>query len=324
MKRSHFILAALIAASSLAASAQAATLLVLNKEDATLSIVDPASGKTGATIPTGNGPHEVEVSGDGRFAFVSNYGDRGAPGHTLSVIDIAARKESKRVELGDLGRPHGLSFSNGQLYFTSEASRKVGRYDPVAGQVDWKFETGQDSTHMVLASRDGKRLFTSNIGSGNIGIIERDAAGAWSQTLVGVGKGPEGLDESPDGRELWSAHSQDGGVSIIDVASKKVTQTLDVQTKRSNRLKFTPDGKLVLISDLGSGELVVIDARTRKQRTRLPVGNMPEGILMSPDGTTAFVAIAGEGHVAVVDLKTLSVTRKIATGKGPDGMAWVP
>jgi len=324
MKRSHFILAALIAASSLAASAQAATLLVLNKEDATLSIVDPASGKTGATIPTGNGPHEVEVSGDGRFAFVSNYGDRGAPGHTLSVIDIAARKESKRVELGDLGRPHGLSFSNGQLYFTSEASRKVGRYDPVAGQVDWKFETGQESTHMVLAARDGKKLFTSNIGSNNISIIERDAAGTWTQTLVGVGKGPEGLDESPDGRELWSAHSQDGGVSIIDVASKKVTHTFDAQTKRSNRLKFTRDGKLVLISDLTSGDLVVIDAGTRKQRKRLPLGSMPEGILIGPDGLSAFVAVAGESHVAVIDLKTLSVTRKIAAGKGPDGMAWVP
>ncbi|MET0497277.1 MAG: cytochrome D1 domain-containing protein [Steroidobacteraceae bacterium] len=324
MKHLHFGLAAFFAASLGAASAQAATLLILNKEDATLSIVDPASGKTGATIPTGNGPHEVEVSGDGRLAFVSNYGDRSAPGHTLSVIDIAANKEAKRVDLGDLGRPHGLAFSKGQLYFTSEASRKVGRYDPVAGQVDWKFETGQESTHMVLTARDGKKLFTSNIGSNNISIIERDAAGTWTQTLVGVGKGPEGLDESPDGRELWSAHSQDGGVSIIDVASKKVTHTFDAQTKRSNRLKFTRDGKLVLITDLTSGELVIIDAGTRKQRKRLPLGSMPEGILIGPDGLSAFVAVAGEGHVAVIDLKTLSVTRKIAAGKGPDGMAWAP
>jgi len=101
-----------------------------------------------------------------------------------------------------------------------------------------------------------------------------------------------------------------------------VTHLKFVQTKRSNRLKFTPDGKLVLISDLGSGDLVIVDAQTHQQRTRIPLGRMPEGILVAPDGTSAFVAVAGENHIAVVDLKSLAVTKTIATGKGPDGMAW--
>jgi YVTN family beta-propeller protein len=301
--------------------AQSPALLVLNKADATLAIVDPSTAKVVAKIPTGEGPHEVEVSSDGRLAFVSNYGARD-PGNTLSVIDLAARKETRRVDLRELRRPHGLAASAGHVYFTSEASQLIARYDPAANRVDWKFETGQQGTHMVLASRDGAKLFTANIASNNISIIERGADGVWNQTLVSVGAGPEGLDVSPDGRELWTAHSRDGGISIIDVAGKKVTQTIDAGTKRSNRLKFTPDGRLVLISDLGSGDLVIFDARTRAQRARLPLGHAPVGILIVPDGSRAYVAVAGDNHVAIVDLKTLAVVGTIATGKEPDGMAW--
>lgn len=137
-----------------------------------------------------------------------------------------------------------------------------------------------------------------------------------------VGKGPEAIDISPDEKEVWTAHSRDGGVSIIDIATRKVKQTLDVQTKRSNRLKFTPDGKRVLISDLAGGELVALDAVARKQIKRMPVGRNPEGILIVPDGSRAYVAIAGDNNVAVVDLRTLEVTGRISTGTGPDGMAW--
>jgi YVTN family beta-propeller protein len=320
MNRHRIVLVALLASFS-TGMVQADTLLVLNKEEATLWRIDIASGKTVATINTGEGPHEIEVSTDRNLAFVSNYGTASKPGNTLSAINIEARKEL-RVDLGELGRPHGLTFSGNHLYFTSEASKKIGRYDPGSGRIDWQFDTGQEGTHMVLASRDGARLYASNMGSNTVGIIEHDAGGNWQQTLVKVGAGPEGLDESPDGKELWSAHSRDGKVSVIDVAAKKVVHTLDVQTKRSNRLKFTPDGKLVLISDLGSGDLVIVDTQTHKQRTRIPLGRMPEGILVTHDGASAFVAVAGENHIAVVDLKSLTVTKTIATGKGPDGMAW--
>jgi YVTN family beta-propeller protein len=299
-----------------------AQLLVLSKDEATLAFIDPVSGKSSATVATGAGPHEVEVSSDGSLAFVSNYG-AGTPGNTLSVIDTKSRKESRRVDLADLRRPHGLTFLKGQLYFTAEAARRIGRYDPKTQQVDWSFDTTQNGTHMVLASRDGTKLFASNIGSNSISILEAGAGGKWQQTVVTVGAGPEGLDESPDGRELWSAHSRDGGISIIDVASKKVIKTLDARTKRSNRLKFTPDGAWVLVSDLGSGALVVIDAHTHAERTRLPLPN-PTGILMAPGGREAYVAASGGNHVAVIDLKTMSIARKIETGGNPDGMAWLP
>jgi YVTN family beta-propeller protein len=320
MHLARVILAAVLA--GLPALGAAAQLLVLNKGDATLAFIDPASGKTTATASTGEGPHEVEVSSDGRLAFVSNYGGR-TPGNTLSVIDIPTHKEVKRVDLGELRRPHGLAFSGGKLYFTSEDSQNIGRYDPVKQTVDWKYPVGQDGTHMVLAAPDGRKFFTSNIGSNTVGILEPAADGHWTQRLVKVGLGPEGLDLTPDGRTLWSAHSRDGGISLIDTDTGKVVRTLDVKTQRSNRVKITPDGRLALVSDLGAGNLLILDAHQYGEIKRLNLGPSPAGILVTPDGATAYVAVTGADRVAVVDLKTLSVAKTIDTGRGPDGMAWV-
>jgi len=306
---------------SFAAAQAAPLLLVLNKEDATLAFVDPISGKVTGRVPVGQGPHEVAASADGKLAFVGNYGSR-EPGSTLSVIDIAAQKELRRVDLGPLRRPHGIVCADGKVYFTAEMNKLVARYDPVANQVDWLLGTGQNSTHMLLFSKDGNQIFTANIGSDSITVIDRQAN--FNETVIPVGKGPEGMDLSPDGKELWVATSRDGGISIVNTASRKVTATLNPGTKRSNRLKFTPDGKLVLITDLEAGELQVWDAVAHREIKRLKLGRTPEGILIVPDGSRAYVGVAGENHVAVIDLKTLTVSGEISTGNGPDGMAWIP
>lgn len=291
-------------------------LLVLNKSDATLSFIDPRSGQTLGMVPTGRDPHEVTTTADGRFAIATNYS-----GDSLSVIDIAARKELSRRTLPDLRLPHGIDTVGGLAVFTAEGSQAVAGYDPGADRITWRAPTGQMGTHMVIASRDGRTLFTSNIASNSVTILER-TGDSWRPTHVPVGAGPEGIDLSPDGRELWTAHSADGGVSIVDVAARKVSHRFDAGTKRANRLKFTRDGRHALISDLNEGELVVVDAATRTIVKRLRVGPTPAGILIPPEGDRAYVALTGDNRVVAVDLKTLAVVQSIATGRGPDGMAW--
>jgi YVTN family beta-propeller protein len=309
LTRRALLVAAIAAAAALPVAQSAGPqLLVLNKVDATLAFVDPATGRVTATVPTGVGPHEVVVSGDGKLAFASNYE---ATPPTISVIS-------------PLRRPHGLAMFDGKLYFTSETNRVVAQYDPATNQFGPQIETGQATTHMVTISRDGLRMITANISANTIAVFERTTKTAsWTETVVPVGRGPEGFDVSPDGKSIWAAHSQDGGVSIIDIATKRVTATLDLKTGRSNRLKFTPDGTRVLISDLNAGEIVVVDVKTREVVKKIAVGKSPEGILMAPGGAVAYVAVNGDNFVAVVDLKTLTVTKKIETGGGPDGMAWV-
>jgi YVTN family beta-propeller protein len=299
-----------------AAELPALTLLVGNKDENSMVFVDPATKKVLGKVPTGNGPHEIAASSDGKLAFVANYGTGPAPGGTLSVIDVVNQRELRKVDISPLQRPHGLAFADGKVYFTAEANRLVGRYDPAANKIDWVMGTGQGTTHMVVAGPEG-RIFTANISGNSISIIERN-----NVTTVPVGQGPEAIDLSPDGKELWTAHSRDGGVSIIDVAEKKVVRVFPIGTKRSNRLKFTPDGKQVLVSDLDGNEVIVIDAPSRKEVKRIKMGRTPEGILMAKDGSRAYVAEAGENRIAIIDLKTLEVTDHLTTGNGPDGMAW--
>jgi YVTN family beta-propeller protein len=112
------------------------------------------------------------------------------------------------------------------------------------------------------------------------------------------------------------------GAPIVDLVARKVVDTLAVDTKRSNRLEFTPDGKQVLISDLGTGDRLVLDARSRRERKRIHLGRGAAGILIPGDGGRAYVAVSPDDAVAVVDLGTLSVVGRIPTGRGPDGMAW--
>ncbi|MBI4476313.1 MAG: YncE family protein [Acidobacteria bacterium] len=322
----RFFVVVLLAGSVLvSAQSSSGALLILHKSANVLSLVDPSSKKELGRVPTGDGPHEIDVSADGKLAFVGNYGAGSSPGSSLSVIDLAARKEVRRVDLKPLMRPHGVWVADGKVYFTIEANRAIARYDPATNQVDWVMGTGQNGTHMVLLNKDASRIFTSNIGSNSITVFERGAnPAAWNATVIAVGQGPEGLDLTPDGNQLWTAHSRDGGISIIDVGSKKVIETLEIKTKRSNRIKLTRDGRLALVSDLEGGELVVIDVAARKETKRLKLGRMPEGILVAPDGSRAYVAVNGDDYVAVIDLKTLEVTDRLATGagSGPDGLAW--
>ena len=305
------------------AQTSAQLLLVLEKSDKTLAIIDPASRKVIARVPAGEDPHEIVA--DGHFAYISNYGAFQNPQHTISVVDLAEHKALPAIDIGSLRAPHGLELVNGKVYFTAEGSKAIGRYDPATHRIDWILGLGQNRTHMLVVDRDENRIFTSNVNSDSISILDRDSkadASGWSQTTISVGKGPEGFDVSPDGKHLWAANSHDGTVSVIELATRKVSDTFNARTKRSNRVKFTPDGKLVLISDLETGDLLILDALTHKEVKRLNLGHGVAGILFAPDGTRAYVAVSPDSNVAVVDMKTFAVIAHISTGRGPDGMAW--
>lgn len=323
LPKTAWLMLLMMAATFAVAQTPSPALLILDKDDSKLAIIDPVSLKVVGRVPAGDDPHEVVVSDDGTLAFVSNYGAFGKPLHTISVIDLVHQQALPAIDLGPLVAPHGLDAANGKIYFTAEMSKAIGRIDPTTRQVEWVLGLGQNRTHMVKVSTSGDAIYTSNVISDSISVIEKDAnAQGWRETVIPVGKGPEGFDVSPDGKELWAANSHDGTVSVVDLASKQVVQVLKVPTQFANRLKFTPDGRMVLISDLGTGDLIFLDARARKEIKRISVGKGCAGILMVPDGSRAFVAVSRDNKIAVVDLKSLTVTAEFSTGKGPDGMAW--
>jgi YVTN family beta-propeller protein len=309
------------------------SILALSKADHTLAIVDPVTLTIIARIPVGSDPHEVIASADGKTAYVSIYG--GGSLHELNVIDLVAKKPLTNIDTRPLFGPHGLIFANGKVWFSAEGSKAVGSYDPASGKLDWSMGTGQDRTHMIYVTDDGKRIYTTNMASGTVSILVdsliQPGASApanarpredWIQTIVPVSRGSEGFDVSADGHELWTASAEDGMISIIDLPAKKLTAKLDAKVFGANRLKFTPDGKMVFIASLRTGELTIYDAGSQKELKRLKVGQGAAGILMDPDGSRAFVACSPDNYVAIVDLKTLEVTRHIDVGGTPDGLAW--
>jgi YVTN family beta-propeller protein len=293
-------------------------LLVLNKGDNALAIVNPANGKVIGTVPVGRNPHEVAVSDDGRLAFSSNM-----QGNSISVIDLATQKELHRVDLPNLRTPHGLYFAAGKLYFTAQGDNSIARYDPATNQIDWKRDSGQNGTHMIVTTKDLNKIFTSNMNSDSVGMFERGPGQTdYKLTVIQVGKGPEAIALSPDGKQVWTATWGDSHVAIIDAINGTVIETLHVPTQRANRLQFTPDGKKVMISDSGNGDLVILDAASHKETKRLKIGENCEGILIVPDGSRAFVASEKDNFVGVIDLKKLELTGRIRPGNGPDGLAW--
>jgi DNA-binding beta-propeller fold protein YncE len=305
-----------------------AVLLALSRTDQTLAIVDPATNKILARMPSGPDPHEVVASADGKYAYISNYG--GGSYTTIGVVDLIAQKALPSIDLGALRGPHGLDFSGGKLYFTAEGSKAIGAYDPATGKIDWIMGTGQNRTHMVFVTADQKRIVTSNVSSATMTVVEKTARPGrggppqadWDETIIPVGRGAEGFDVSPDGKEIWAANAQDGTISIIDFPGRKPLQTLNADVNGANRLKFTLDGKLVLVSTLNGSDLTVIDAATRKIIKRIDIGHGAAGILMRPDGEVAYIGCTPDDYVAIVNLKTLEVTGHIDVGKQPDGLAW--
>ena len=343
------------AAAGLAARQTGATplpapaLLVAEKRGGMLAVVDPTALKVVAHVPASPMPHEVAT--DGRFAYLSTQG-----GPTITVIDLSTLTPVEGIDTGAIGQVHGLAVADGKLYFTSERARTVARWDQAARRIDWLFGGGQARTHLVRISPDLTRIFTTNIGSGTLSIIERveppagrggapagsatgragATAGAargraggpapqpdWTITAVAAGAGAEGIAVAPDGRTVWTANVPARSVSVIDVASKQLVETIPVTTTYSNRLEFTRDGRFVLATDLRGPELTVFDVATRKEIKRIPIGGGSEGLLMAPDGRHAFVSAQVQNKIIVIDVATWTIAGEIPGVQGPDGMAWL-
>ncbi|MCC6928957.1 MAG: beta-propeller fold lactonase family protein [Gemmatimonadaceae bacterium] len=343
------VVAALALAGAIAASTFLAALLpaqparpaliVLNKSDAKASIVDLATATIVRTFPTGDGPHEVAVSPDGATAVVTNYGNQG-PGNSLTVLDLAGKAAPRTISLGDWRRPHGIVWlkDGRRVLVTSELGKALLVVDVAAGTVATAIPTEQNLSHMVALAPDERTAYTANIGSGSVSKVDL-AAGKTVRVKV-TGKGPEAIDVSPDGKEVWAADRNLDYLTILDAATMDSLGSLPTM-RFPNRLKFTLDGKRALVSNAAAGTITVYDVARRaqvatitipfdpsKKKAEAVLGDMgnsavPLGILMDPNGKRAWVATAALGEVVELDLATLSVTRTINAGNNPDGMAFI-
>ena len=322
------LLALLLSAFALPAfAAHPGTLLVLNKAESTVSLIDLATKKSAATIPTGVEPHEVAVSPDGKLAVVCNYGSSPTPGNTLSVIDVAARKVRRTIDLGKHVRPHGIAWLRGNhVAVTTEGSKTLLTVDIEAGKVTAAVDTDQLGSHMVALAPAHDRAFVANIDSGSVSVIDLKQQRRIAN--ITTGDGTEGIAISPDQREVWAGNRDGNTISVIDVASLKVVATLPSKSFPI-RVKFTDDGKNVLVSNAQSAAVAVWDVATRREVQRIKMQEpkaqqwgAPIGILVAAPLSQAFVATPNLDQVAVIDLKTWQVVDWLTTGDEPDGLGY--
>jgi YVTN family beta-propeller protein len=271
------------------------------------------------------------VSPDGGTAYVSNYGlfaifregepPRREPGNTLTVLDLARRTVRDTFDLGEYRMPHGIEVSRdgSRLWVTCEGSGAVVEVDAKSGAVREAWKTGQEVSHMVVATADERKLYVANIGSGSVTVITR--ASGEVRTLE-TGAGAEGIAVSPDGREVWVGNRADHTLAIVEVATDSIVARFESGGTMPIRVRFTPDGREVWVSNARSNSVTVFDAATRRLLATVAVGAVPVGIEMSPDGRRAYVACTNDNQVKIIDVKRRKVAKSFSTGNEPDGMAW--
>ena len=343
----RFVICVLAVAAMLAlpaiAAADSGTLLVLNKSDNTVSLIDVGTNTAMATIPTGAGPHEVAVSPSGKIAVIANYGTQQAPGNSLTIIDVGGKKTLKTIDLGEYRRPHGIGWLRGnEIVVTAEGNKALLIVDIESGKVAAAVTTDQNVSHMVVVARRYEKAFVANIGSGSVTVVDLKTRQKISD--IATGAGAEGIDISPGDKEVWVTNRAANTVSVIDVETLKITATLESKDFPI-RVKFAPGGRFVLVSNARSGDVAIFDAVTRKEIRRIPMmlkaaegstsgqrlfGNqfgqspVPVGILVSPKLSHAFVANTNADIVTMIDLKTWQVAGRLTAGKEPDGLGYSP
>jgi YVTN family beta-propeller protein len=314
-------------------------VVVANMNDNTATIIDLATHRTIATLPTGAGPHEVAISHNGRWAVVSNYGPQKEPGHTLTVIDLAPRIPVvvRTIDLGaDNTRPHGSAFLPGDttLLVTVQTAQAVMVINVPRGTVDASIPTHGRATHMVALTADGRHAYTSNVADGT--VSELDITGRAFVRSFNVAPLVEGIGVTPNGAEVWVGSDSVKTVSVVPTSSGTVTTTVS-DFGFPYRIAITPDGRTAVVSDPGRGELRFMDVGTHTEIGRVaipatdvvataefPKSPCPEGLSMAPDGRTVFVTLQGRNAVAAVDVATRTLLLTLPVGRWPDGIAYSP
>jgi DNA-binding beta-propeller fold protein YncE len=304
-------------------------LLVANKGDETLSIVDPVAGRQLAVVSEeGRTGHEVAVSPDGRRAFVPIYssvgvGQVGTDGRLIRVIDIQKHAIVGTIDLGAGMRPHRPVFGpkDGLLYVTTELGQSVTIIDPATLAIIGSIPTGEPESHMLALSNDGRRGYTANVKSGTVSVLDMEA-----RTLVAVipvATVVQRISLSADGRWAFTADETKARLAVIDTATNKVGTSIPLPGIAFGTTP-TPDGKWLLVTLPALKMVGVVDLAAMRVVRTLDVPKAPQEIVVRPDSEVAYVSCDASAQVAVLDLKDWKVGGLIDVGHADDGLAWVP
>jgi DNA-binding beta-propeller fold protein YncE len=312
---------------SVHASVSKGMLLVANKGDNALGIVDVSSGKQFAEVPEGGiTGHEVIAARDGKLAYVPIYGDSGVgmpgtDGSNMVVIDLASHKVVGNLDFGKGVRPHCPLFGpkNGLLYVSTELDQSITIIDPKALKIVGKVPTGQEQSHMFTITKDGRRAYTANVGPGTVSVLDLESRK--TLTVIPVSGQVQRISLSVDDKLVFTSDVTKPQLAVIDTATNKVKTWIPMPGLGYGSAP-TQDGKFLVIALPLINKVGVINLKSMQVAHTIDVPSKPQEVLISPDGQTAFVSCDQSAKVAVINIADWTVKGMIDAGKGADGLAW--
>jgi DNA-binding beta-propeller fold protein YncE len=302
-------------------------LLVANKGDRSVSIIDAAAGQEVGTVAEGGVTgHELIASPDGRTAYVPIYGDSGVgkpgtDGANLVAIDLANRKVIGNVDFGHGVRPHCPLFgpADGLLYVTTELNQSISIIDPHTLRIVGSIPTGQAESHMLAISRDGRRGYTANVGPGTVSVL--DMAARKLIAVIPISKQTQRISVSVDGNMVFTSDQTKPQLAVIDTTTNTIRNWVPLPGTGYGSAP-TPDGRWLVIAIPKTNQVAVIDLLDMKVAHTIDVPAAPQETLMRPDGRMAYVSCDSSHKVAAIRTSDWTVDRLINAGKGADGLAW--
>ncbi|HWX93781.1 MAG TPA: cytochrome D1 domain-containing protein [Terriglobales bacterium] len=321
------IVAMVLTSPTRAAESGTALLLVANKGDHTVSLIDPKAGQQLSTVDVnGVTGHELIASPDGRFAYVPIYGDSGvglpgSDGSKLAVIDLAARKLAGNVDFGHGVRPHCalIGPKDGLLYVTTELDQSVTVIDPHTLKIIGNIPTGQPESHMLAISRDGHRGYTANVGPGTVSVLDLESRKTIA--VIPVSAHIQRIALSVDDRFVFTSDQSKPQLAVIETATNKVKTWVQL-TAAGYGTAPTPDGRWLVIALRTGNQVAVVDLKTMTVAHTLDVPAAPQEVLIPPDGHAAYVSCDASHKVAMISTSDWKVKKLIDAGPSADGLAW--
>jgi YVTN family beta-propeller protein len=327
--RRKFALVALISLFAMVARTETVNglLLVANKGEQTLSIINPATGAQLAAVEEdGITGHEVVASADGQFAFVPIYGNSGVghpgtDGSLIRVIDLKKQSVVGTIDFSKGVRPHCavIGPKNQLLYVTTELENSIAIIDPKTFKVIGSIPTGQAESHMLAISSDGKTGYTANVGPGTVSVLDLNAKKTLK--IIQVSKTTQRISISPDNQSVFTADQTKPQIAMIDTKKNEVVKWIELPGNGYGTA-VTPDGHWLVVALNSINQVGLVDLQTMKVAHLLDVPKSPQEVLIRPDGLVAYVSCDASKQIAVIDLKAIKVEKLIAAGKGADGLAW--
>lgn len=284
-----------------------------------------ANGFRAADVKVGQHPHEMALSPDRRTVYVSDNGvvwmtDEGPGDNTVSIIDLASRRRTGVIDLGQYRRPHGITVdrSTGYIFVTTERPSALVELDHASRKVVRAYDVKGKAPHIVVLGPRSQYAYTSNDNSGTISAI-RLATG--DVKVIPAGKRPQGQALSPDGKFDFITLEDDNAIAILDTAKNEIVGRI-ITGRSPNRVAVTPDSKLLVYSMQLAGAIGFADIASRKQIAEVPVGGQTMSISLSPDAQSAYTGIQEHDQIAIVSVRDRKLVRtfKTAAGSGPDAI----